>query len=424
MRNIKQKILLVLIGMLSVIFLLEVSLRIVGFGYFNRGGNYTTILCLGDSVTKGEGVPVKKNYPAQLENLLNLSLKEKKFQVINSGAGRVNTAIVLDSLPDLIDRFKPKIIILMVGEANYLNFWGYKKYLNRIYGQEDEKLADKVKRIFKKKERIPAQVFLGNDAEDGNSDFETKDFYAVNSDKAWEYMYRGNYEQALRLFTEAIKNYPDDPDNYRGLGKLSFKKGQYDRALEWFDKAIEIKPISSVYFDLGRTYTYMGNSAKAIESFKKAVDLNPYEIEAYQCIGELYRTQGRFDEALNFFAGEEKRNPEVSDILELFKKEGDFGEKIKEWISSDLNEIVRVCKSNRVKLILANYPSPLHERSSAVIREIALRESLLFVDIFQSFAGLLGKGHKREELFVIDHEHCTGKGYGIIAKDIYAKIYE
>jgi tetratricopeptide (TPR) repeat protein len=59
-----------------------------------------------------------------------------------------------------------------------------------------------------------------------------------------------NWDMALKVFTEAIKDIPDNPDNYSNMALALANIGKLDEALASLDKAIQLKPDEKSYVDL------------------------------------------------------------------------------------------------------------------------------------------------------------------------------
>ena len=57
---------------------------------YERPPSVFRILCLGDSVTFGWGIPTEETFPKQLEGLLNRDGSDRAFEVINAGVGGYN----------------------------------------------------------------------------------------------------------------------------------------------------------------------------------------------------------------------------------------------------------------------------------------------------------------------------------------------
>jgi lysophospholipase L1-like esterase len=70
------------------------------------------VLCLGDSITFGEGVHYQDTYPARLERLLSATRPERPVQVINGGVQAYGTRHALQMYEQLGRRFDPDVVIL------------------------------------------------------------------------------------------------------------------------------------------------------------------------------------------------------------------------------------------------------------------------------------------------------------------------
>lgn len=121
---------LVCFGIILSTILLELILRILGFGYklYYRlpepeSPSSYNILCIGESTTWGVGTknPLQENYPKQLEDLLNARFPEKKIRCFFDQSIGQNTSEILLKFPRYIKKYKPQLVILMVGVNNWWN---------------------------------------------------------------------------------------------------------------------------------------------------------------------------------------------------------------------------------------------------------------------------------------------------------------
>ncbi len=110
---------------------------------------------------------------------------------------------------------------------------------------------------------------------------------------------KGEHDRALEDYSKAIELKPDYADAYHDRGVTYGRKGEYDRALENFSKAIELKPDDAdAYHNRGVAYNKKGEHDRALEDFSKAIELKPDYAEAYNNRGLSYNRKGEYDRAL------------------------------------------------------------------------------------------------------------------------------
>ena len=97
------------------------------------------------------------------------------------------------------------------------------------------------------------------------------------------------YERAIEDFDKAIELEPDYVDAYINRGIGYFKQGKYECAIEDYDKAIEISPdLPEAYNNRGISYFKQGKYECAIEDYDKAIELKPDYADAYNNRGLSY----------------------------------------------------------------------------------------------------------------------------------------
>jgi Flp pilus assembly protein TadD len=93
--------------------------------------------------------------------------------------------------------------------------------------------------------------------------------------------------------TEEIKE--TDADELLNQGITFAKEGQYDQAIAYFDKAIEINPRGAEAFgSRGFAYVAKDRYDKAISDFNKAFELNAGGAELYNSRGVAFHHKGHF----------------------------------------------------------------------------------------------------------------------------------
>ena len=86
----------------------------------------------------------------------------------------------------------------------------------------------------------------------------------------------GDYDSAIRHFTEAIRLAPLEPRGYDYRGWAYGKKGDLENAIADFSEAIRLNPNDAhAYYNRGYAYSRTGNSSNAIADLTEAIRLKP-----------------------------------------------------------------------------------------------------------------------------------------------------
>lgn len=75
-------------------------------------------------------------------------------------------------------------------------------------------------------------------------------------------------------------------------------EGDYDRAVELYQKSLAIHPTAEAHTFLGWTLHYQGKIQEAIEECKRAIELDPDFGNPYNDIGAYLIALGKYDEAI------------------------------------------------------------------------------------------------------------------------------
>jgi lysophospholipase L1-like esterase len=135
----KNKILVFSLGIIFTLIALEIALRVqssmnadmvIESQIKSKSTGTFTILCIGNSHTVGSGVNPSEAYPVVLENILNSKFKNLKIKVYNKGILGANTSIILDELPNFIDKYSPDLIIILAGEPNVWSWYGFSRFIS------------------------------------------------------------------------------------------------------------------------------------------------------------------------------------------------------------------------------------------------------------------------------------------------------
>ena len=313
-----KKLLLIFFGLFLATFIIEAGLRIGEFILISlqertnilslkREGAYR-IMCLGESTTFRE-------YPLYLEEILNSSKAvDIKFTVIDKSVPSITTDAILLTLEDNLDKYKPDMVITMMGindsggvhiPYEELDILTKKSFLDqfKIY-----KLARFLKlHIAIKLKDIQLVIQKMNKVSNSPKyrSFTTLEYYYPKSNDF-------NFFQAERYFRKAIELNSKDDGAYVELGSICDYQGEFIQAEQYFIKAIELNPKNDVaYSRLGWVCVKQGADKfpQAEYYFNKAIELNPTDSGAYAGLASIYDTQGKFPQAEQYFIKAIELNP-------------------------------------------------------------------------------------------------------------------
>ncbi len=430
MKHFLKNILLVLAGIIFVLILAELSLRMAGKIYYAsriknealrpQDKDAIRILCLGDSYTFGMGADKGYSYPEQLERILNANNPQKNFIVYNAGVPGNTSSKLLSHLDENLERYRPHILIVMIGmndnycieETNYFLFkdYGLKSILYRIdyyfsqlrvykllkRGMDNLEIARWRNKLIAKYISTGALASL----QSKNSRFQVAD------------------EKIINEFSMHIK-----------LGNQYFndRARQVALAIEEFKKATEIIPNNEeAYISLAAIYMGLNKWESAIAQLKKALGINPYNKEIFNKLWMAYYNDGKEKLAQEALEKYLCLSPQDLHTYLPFLKYGLPGgedivtfDKLLRFNLKTINERVKI---KGIKLVFQNYP--YFEDWTAVVKEVALQNQICFVDHLAIFRKMrLETAYKNTDYFAQDG-HCNNKGYFVMVENINNAIKE
>lgn len=113
------------------------------------------------------------------------------------------------------------------------------------------------------------------------------DFWLGYFDLATFYNDGSRYEEAETALKKASALTPDNYLIYRNLGGVQMARGEWHDAEQSFRHALSLRPIGSVYSNLGALYIFLGRYDDAVPVLEQAVELSREQRHAYLIWGNL-----------------------------------------------------------------------------------------------------------------------------------------
>ena len=122
---------------------------------------------------------------------------------------------------------------------------------------------------------------------------------------------KGQIDDAIAEYREAIKETPYHADSHYNLGRLLAAKGNHQGARAEFLQAVQLRPSDPDYHNnLGLELKNAGDLEGAALQYREALRLDPSRPEAHLNLGNLFYLQGKLDAAEKEYRVALKLNPE------------------------------------------------------------------------------------------------------------------
>lgn len=113
---------------------------------------------------------------------------------------------------------------------------------------------------------------------------------------------KGDYEKALYYYNKAIFTNNHYADYYNNRGTAMSALGYTQKALEDYNEAIRLKPdYVDAYNNRGILYDKLGQYPQAIQDYNETIRRNHHYANAYNNRGTIYGRQGQYQKAINDF---------------------------------------------------------------------------------------------------------------------------
>jgi tetratricopeptide (TPR) repeat protein len=170
-----------------------------------------------------------------------------------------------------------------------------------------------------------------------------------------------DYEKALSFYEKSLEirqktrppNHPDLAASYNYIGNLYQNMGEYSKALSYYEKALEIyqktlppnhPDLATSYSGIGLVYQNMGEYSKAVSFYEKSLEINqktlppnhPNLATSYNNIGLVYQNMEEYSKAVSFYEKsleiyQKTLPPNHPDLATSYNKIGGVYEKMGEY---------------------------------------------------------------------------------------------
>lgn len=353
--SFRQKIALVIFGIVLLGILLEIGLRIGGLVFLafqerrniaamRKAGAYK-IMCIGESTTALGG---EDSYPSQLEELLNAQDTGMTFSVINKGISGIITPRISSKLPGFLKIYHPDMVVSMMGINDYdavridintltegnISLQGEPSFFQslrvyKLFSLLDKHIRSKIKEL--SSGRLEDNLDVPADIEQQESDIGAKilEDNCTDSEKCYEagsfFRGRGDYDKATAMFERYLKFSPGDYEAHIKIGWYYKNHGEYIDAERVFKAAREIDFLgAAAYIGLGWTYCHWWNKPNYLEMaedmFAQAIRRDPKSIDPYIEAAIFYREPAKDEISVELINKAIKIDP---DDIRLYKVLGD-----------------------------------------------------------------------------------------------------
>jgi tetratricopeptide (TPR) repeat protein len=120
--------------------------------------------------------------------------------------------------------------------------------------------------------------------------------------QAQELVRQGKPEQAIPIYRELLKTFPDSPELRVDLSIAQFKARHYQDAMEQAKAALRLRPgLASANLFLGASYVELGEFGDAIPPLKKVLEAQPKDRNALLFLAQALSGARRYEEATEQF---------------------------------------------------------------------------------------------------------------------------
>jgi len=129
------------------------------------------------------------------------------------------------------------------------------------------------------------------------------------------YARNNTWRDEVTLWNDAIEKAPRKVRPYNNRGRAYGNRGEYDKAMNDFRRAIDLNPrCAEAYYNLGLVLALKGDNDRAIENYDQALKLYPNYAAAYNNRGLVLANKKEFDRAIKDYGQALQITPKSPDV--------------------------------------------------------------------------------------------------------------
>jgi tetratricopeptide (TPR) repeat protein len=130
----------------------------------------------------------------------------------------------------------------------------------------------------------------------------TGDNFVMNNNYANILDKTGQAEKAIEHFNKALQMRPNSAEVHSNLGNVLRRLNRIDEAIMHYEKAIKLKPdLAEAHYNLAISYAGQGRTDEAIAKYLDALRFRPDDVDTLSNLGYALAQKGKFDEAVEYY---------------------------------------------------------------------------------------------------------------------------
>jgi tetratricopeptide (TPR) repeat protein len=125
------------------------------------------------------------------------------------------------------------------------------------------------------------------------------------------FLSKDDCERALPYFEKAVESDNNYAEAWAQTGFCNEKLGRHAEAIEASKKAVNLRPSSESYFNIGLAHYYLKQYRESADAYKQSIRLDPYNAaDAYYALGLVYRDWGKADDEIQAYKSAIRLRPD------------------------------------------------------------------------------------------------------------------